>query len=100
MQEAQLQAEYEKQEKEQAFGSNSELLKKIIQMSLNKVTLMKKLEAKDGIIQKEQSETAENEAIKHFALFNVLGGQREQTVGGIPWSSLQIKRKDKNFNHL
>ena len=47
-----------------------------------------------------QRESTENDAIKHFALLNVLGGQNEKTVGGIAWSALQIKRADPNFDHM
>ena len=61
------------------------------------MTLLKKIEKSDGA-----TEVAKEDAIKHFALFNVLGGQKEKekTIGGIPWSTLQIKRKDKSFNHM
>ena len=93
-------AEKERLEKEEAMDTNADLLKKILQLSLSKLLLMKKVEKYEQTSKKSQSE---QESVKQIITY-VLSGQIDNSflkeVGGIKWSELKVKRQDPNFDHM
>ena len=77
--------------------TNTDLLKKILQVSISKLMLMRKLEKYEESSKRSQTE---QESVKQIITY-VLSGQEEDTeIGGIPWSTLKEKRKDDDFDHM
>ena len=73
--------------------ANQELVKKVMALSLNKVSLLKKLKSSEG-----DQDAAEQDVFEN--IIQGMGSLKSMKIGGIRWSDLKQKRSDPNFDHM
>ena len=93
VQEARDIAEQERTEKAEMLEANQELVKKVMALSLSKVSLLKRLESSE-----DDREAAEQDVFEN--MIKSMGSLKGMTIGGIPWSDLKQKRSDPSFDHM
>ena len=82
VQEARDIAEQERTEKAEMLEANQELVKKVMALSLSKVSLLKRLESSE-----DDREAAEQDVFEN--MIKSMGSLKGMTIGGIPWSDLK-----------
>ena len=82
VQEARDIAEQERTEKAEMLEANQELVKKVMALSLSKVSLLKRLESNE-----DDREAAEQDVFEN--MIKSMGSLKGMTIGGIPWSDLK-----------